>query len=423
MAELTIEQREARLMHFARQIAGSGRITTEIKPKTDALTRKDIAWWRSAWQRAISAENPRRLALLDLYTDALVDGHLSGAIEQRKSKTLSRPFKIVDSSGEEAEEASKLFEREWFHDFLDYALDATYFGHSLIELGDVVRDDQGMSFATVTLIPRKHVIPEFGVVLREPTDDINKGISYRYGDFARWVIEVGKPHDLGLLLKCAPYYISKKNMGAFWDTFGEIFGMPMRVANTTATNKADLDEIECIMASMGAASYGVFPEGTTISFEETNRGDAYNVYDKRLERCDREISKIILGQTMTIDDGSSLSQSEVHLEIFDKICAKDARRLAYIINDRLLPMMVASGFPVKGLRFEWDNTDKMTEAEMREEERSILQYYRIDPTYFANKYNIPIIGERGEATTPTPKDQDDKKEGKAKLSQGDDFFV
>lgn len=423
MAELTIEQREARLMHFARQIAGSGRITAELVRKTDALTRKDIAWWRSAWQRAISAENPRRLALLDLYTDALVDGHLSGAIEQRKSETLSRPSKLVDSSGEEVEEASKLFEREWFHDFIDYALDATYFGHSLIELGDVVRDDQGMSFAKVTLIPRKHVIPEFGVVLREPTDDINKGISYRYGDFARWVIEVGKPHDLGLLLKCAPSYISKKNMGAFWDTFGEIFGMPMRVANTTATNKADIDEIERIMASMGAASYGVFPEGTTISFEETSRGDAYNVYDKRLERCDREISKIILGQTMTIDDGSSLSQSEVHLKIFNKICAKDARRLAYIINDRLLPMMVALGFPVKGLRFEWDNTDKMTEAEMREEERSILQYYRIDPTYFANKYNIPIIGERGEATTPTSEDQDDKKEGEAKLSHGDDFFA
>lgn len=423
MAELTIEQREARLMHFARQIAGSGRFTAEIKPKTDALTRKDISSWRAAWQRAISVDNPRRLALLDLYTDALVDGHLSGAIEQRKSKTLSRPFKIVDSSGEEVGEASKLFEREWFHDFIDHALDAAYFGHSLIELGDVVRDDQGMSFASVTLIPRKHVIPEFGVVLREPTDDINKGISYRHGDFARWVVEVGKPHDLGLLLKCAPYYISKKNMGAFWDTFGEIFGMPMRVANTTATNKADLDEIERIMASMGAASYGVFPEGTTISFEETSRGDAYNVYDKRLQRCDREISKIILGQTMTIDDGSSLSQSEVHLEIFEKICAKDARRLAYIINDRLLPMMVASGFPVKGLRFEWDNTDKMTEAEMREEERSILQYYRIDPTYFANKYNIPIIGERGEATTPAPEDQDDKKEEKAKLSLGNDFFA
>jgi len=139
------------------------------------------------------------------------------------------------------------------------------------------------------------------------------------------------------------------------------------------------------MASMGAASYGVFPEGTTISFEETSRGDAYNVYDKRLERCDKELSKIILNQTMTIDNGSSLSQSEGHLEIFENICASDARRLSYIINDRLLPLMIASGFPLKGLTFEWDYSDEMTDAEMREEERSILQYYKIDPAYFAEK--------------------------------------
>ena len=30
---------------------------------------------------------------------------------------------------------------------------------------------------------------------------------------------------------------------------------------------------------------------------------------------------IILNQTMTIDNGSSLSQSEVHLEIFENVCA------------------------------------------------------------------------------------------------------
>ena len=400
MAELTLEQREARLLHFARQITGSGgRVTAELIRKADALTRKDIATWRHAWQMALSVDNPRRLALYDLYTDTLVDGHITGAIEQRKSKTLSR-----------------LFRREWFHSFLALALDATFWGHSLIELGEVVKDERGMRFASAELIPRKHVIPEYGMILREPTDDIKRGIPFREGDFSRWLIEVGKPHDLGLLLKCAPYYLSKKNMGAYWDTFGEIFGMPMRVANTTATNKKDLDDIERIMASMGAASYGVFPEGTTISFEETSRGDAYNVYDKRLERCDKELSKIILNQTMTIDNGASLSQSEVHLEIFENVCASDARRLSYIINDRLLPLMVASGFPLKGLTFEWDYSDEMTDAEMREEERTILQYYKIDPAYFAEKYNIPIIGERNSSL-----DQEDNTS--KQLSRADDFFA
>ena len=151
-------------MRFARQITGTGgRVTAELVRKADALTRKDIATWRHAWQMALSVDNPRRLALYDLYTDTLVDGHITGAIEQRKSKTLSRPFKLINKDGTEADEASDLFRREWFHSFLDLALDATFWGHSLIELGEVVKDERGMRFASADLIPRHPVIPEYGM--------------------------------------------------------------------------------------------------------------------------------------------------------------------------------------------------------------------------------------------------------------------
>ena len=416
---------ENKLLELAKSIRAR-RIMAEITRKTDALTQKDIATWRQAWQMAINVETPRRAFLYDLYSDSLVDGHLTGCIEQRKSKTLGRPFRLLNSEGEEDAEATALLEREWFYDFLSIALDSIFWGHSLIEMGEVIRDDKGLRFDSATLIPRKHVVPEYGVLLRDPSDDIPQGIPYRSGDYARWLVEVGKPYDLGLLLRCTPYYISKKNMGAFWDTFGEIFGMPMRIANTSATNKADIANIEKTMNDMGAAFWGVFPDDTKISFQETSRGDAYNVYDKRLERCDKEISKIILSQTMTIDNGSSLSQSEVHLEIFEHICASDAKRIGYIINDRLLPLMVASGFPISGLTFAWDYSDEMTEAEMREQERVILQYYDVDPEYFVRKYNVPILGRRSggiEPSEPAPTNDDKGEEERKALAKDSDFFV
>ena len=200
----------------------------------------------------------------------------------------------------------------------------------------------------------------------------------------------------------------------------------MRIANTSATNKADIASIEKTMNDMGAAFWGVFPDDTKISFQETSRGDAYNVYDKRLERCDKEISKIILSQTMTIDNGSSLSQSEVHLEIFEHICASDAKRIGYIINDRLLPLMVASGFPISGLTFAWDYSDEMTEAEMREQERVILQYYDVDPEYFRRKYNVPILGRRSgsiEPSEPVTTNDDKGEEERNALAKDSDFFV
>lgn len=361
--------------------------------KNKSLTKQDTARWRRAHQMALNVENPKRLALYAIYDDAALDMHLTGCIAQRFGKTLLKKFVIKDDKGNEDEQAARCFESQWFYDFLLLALNSRVWGHSLIQLGDVVTDDAGARrFSDVALVPREHVIPEYGVVVREPGDEPAKGIPYREGPFALWCVEVGDSHDLGLLLKCAPHCISKKNMAAYWDTFGEIFGMPMRVATTTSQNPSDRIRIQDMLEAMGAAPWGLFPEGTTIDIKESSRGDAYNVYDKRIDRCNSEISKGVIGQTMTLESGSSLSQSETHLEMFEDLCASDAILIKYIINDRLIPLMVRHGFDLKGRYFDWDDAATYSPAEQRELERMLLQYFDIDPQYFIDKYKIPITG-------------------------------
>ena len=389
----------ARLARFAKSRQGI-KLTAQLMQQTDSLTKKDIATWRQAWQMAISIDNPKRGVLYDIYADCLVDLHLTGCIGQRKGKTLQKDFLIVGKDGKKNEQVTNLFKKEWFLDFIDLALDSRFWGHSLIQMGDVINENGNMRFSNVELVPRKHVCPEFGVILREPSDDPRNGISYREGDFANWCVEVGKPRDLGLLLKCAPACISKKNMLAFWDMFGEIFGAPMRVARTNTQDASERNRIEQSLDQMGAAFWALFPEGTDIEIKESSRGDAYNVYDMRVHRRNAALPKGTLMQTMTIDSGASLSQSQTHLEIFEDIIAADSRFIAYVVNDKLLPLMAKHGFPVKGLSFEWDNTATFIPAEQREMERMLLQYYDIDPQYFIDKYNIGITGTRKQETQP-----------------------
>ena len=381
------------LLQLARS-AQSKRVVAQLMQRSDSLTKKDIASWRTAWQQAIDVDSPRRGVLLDIYADCLVDLHLTGCMGQRKGKTLQKQFRIIDASGKENTEATKLFEREWFSDFMELALDSRFFGHSLIQLGDVVSDNLGMRFSDVQLVNRKHVIPEYGVITREPNDDWRQGISYRDTEFADWVIEVGKPHNLGLLLKCAPQCISKKNMLGFWDMFGEMFGLPIRIAKSSTTDAAERANIERALDDMGAAFWALLPDGTDIEIKESSRGDAYNVFDRRVDRCNSEISKGTLMQTMTIDSGSSLSQSETHLEIFEDVIEADARMIRNVVNDRLIPLMIKHGFPLNNLLFQWDDAATFTPAELREEERMLLDHFDIDPQYFIDKYNIPITGKR-----------------------------
>lgn len=369
-------------------------MTVELKLQADALTQKDMRSWRQAWQQAINIESPHRERLYDIYRDVEVDLHLSGCVDQRKGFVQKKSFKMVDVKGKRDDVATQLLEAAWFKDMVGYILDSRYWGHSLIQLGDVLTVDGEMRYTGVELVNRKHVIQEYGVIVREQGDEWQTGIPYREGPMADWVVEAGKPHDLGLFLKAATQTIPKKNMLAYWDQFGEIFGMPIRVAKTTARDPKDRSQIENMLSSMGAAAWGLFPDGTDIDIKETTRGDAFNVYDKRIDRANSELSKGILNQTMTIDNGSSLSQSEVHLEVFENVVEKDADLVKDIVNDQLLPRMVRHGFPVKGLHFEWDDSIDYTPEQQLEYEKMILDRFEVDPKYLIDKYGVPIIGEK-----------------------------
>lgn len=392
----------SQLVELTRRVSSKQgiKLTAQLQQQTDSLTKKDVADWRNAHQIAIDYENPNRCRLYDIYADCILDAHLSGCIAQRKGKVLQKDFRLVSSEGKEDTAATELLQASWFLDFLDLSLDSIYWGTTLIQLGDVVRSDKIMRFDGVELVPRKHVVPEYGVLVRNPGDDWRSGIPYREGDIANWCVEAGKPRDLGLLLKCAPACISKKNMLAYWDVFGEIFGMPMRIAKVNGLDDAERARTEAALRDMGAAQYIVTTDGTDIEIKESSRGDAYNVYDKRVDRCNSELSKVVLNQTMTIDSGASLSQSEVHLQIFERTTESDAIMCSHIINGRLLPLMVAHGFPVAGLRFQWNNSTSYTPAEQREVERLILEYYNVPGEYFADKYGVVIDSPREAKTQP-----------------------
>lgn len=390
-------------------------IVTELLRTTEFLSKNDIDKWRNAWQSAIDVRNPNRQKLYDIYRDAMADAHLSGCIQQRVGFVMSRSFKLVDQNGDANQEAVHFFDQSWFKELCRLALDSIWYGHSLIELGDIVSDGDGHpSFSNVTLIPRKHVIPEYGRVVSRVGMNWQSGVEYRKPPFSDWLIEAGQPYDLGILLKAALHTIPKKHALSFWDCFAEIFGMPMRIARTTTRDPNEFRRIEDMIYN-GASNLGMVTDMTTeIQFVESGKGDAFNVYDKRIDRANSELSKLTIGQTMTIEDGSSLSQSQTHLQVFMNLVESDRDMLRDIINNQLIPKMAKLGFPLKGLRFEWDDAVDYTPEQQVAFETMIADRYEVDPSYFEDKYGMPV-GKRINVAIPLV-GSDDGEEG---LSSGE----
>lgn len=382
------------------------RVITELKPQSEQLTKKDIAAWRKAHQMALNIDNPRRTDLYNIYDFTVdLDSQVTGVTRRIKFGVGRRKFRMVDiKTGEENLEMSNLLEAPWFKKSIGLFVDAYHYGHSLIQFGDLMESPQIM-FNGVELVPRRHVCPEYGVLLPQTGDEPKKkGIPYREGLLADWCLECGDPYELGLFLKVAPAAISKKHVLIFWDNFAEKFGLPIIYGTSSSSNNSDLVKMEDMLRNMGNSAWGLFPEGTVLQMIETAKGDAFQVFDKRVELADKQISTTLAGQTMAFIDGSSRSQAEVHEDGFNELKDTYADEFKDWVNIKLLPFCIKHGFPFVGYRFEWDDTKQYTPEQLRQVIEMLLNAgYEIPDEYITEMYNIPILGRKQSLLPEAPK--------------------
>jgi len=137
----------------------------------------------------------------------------------------------------------------------------------------------------------------------------------------------------------------KQNGAQFWAVAVEKYGMPTATGQYPqgADKKAQENLMDALLA-IHSQSAVAFPEGFEVKLLEavrTSGGD----YQKFLEYWDRAISKVIVGQTMTTDDGSSKSQATVHKSILDIIVQADADDICDSFNDTAAKWLTAWNFP------------------------------------------------------------------------------
>jgi len=132
-----------------------------------------------------------------------------------------------------------------------------------------------------------------------------------------------EPYGLGLAHWLYWPVFFKRNNLKFWLVACEKFGQPTAVGKYQpgATHE---DQNRLLQATRAFATETgiIIPIGTEISLLETVKGagaDYVNLYDK----MDAAISKVVLSQTMTTDDGASLSQAQVHADVAESVIDAD----------------------------------------------------------------------------------------------------
>jgi SPP1 gp7 family putative phage head morphogenesis protein len=293
---------------------------------------------------------PDRSDLYALYQLAVSDAHLFSQINSRKIKTIGAPFSVIKDKVAN-KDLTELLKRPWFGDFINLALDSIFFGHSLIEFGEI----EDGHFGSVNLIDRNLVIPEKGLVIAKVGDD--KGIPFREAPFNEYLIEIGSPDHLGLLKDAVPEVIWKRNARSDWSVRSEKFGMPVVVIRTSSTDAKELDAKEMMASSIGSNGYAILHIDDQVEFHESQHSDAYQVYLEQARFCDEQLSKLILGQTGVSDKKSFVGAAEVHERLMNEYIERDMRWLENVINYQLFPFLISKGYALNGARFAFDEPD------------------------------------------------------------------
>lgn len=363
--------------------------------------KQDIQSWLAAW---LSAENhyyPRRIRLVDLYEMLLVDGHLTAIIGNRKNKVLGEPYLLRDANDNQNPTLLPLLQKSWLRDFINFSLDSIFFGHSLIEITELTDANE---IGKITLIERRNVVPEQSLVLYNSHD--TTGSDYTAPFYKNHYVSIQDRERLGLLLKAAPDVIYKRFSRASWSVFLERFGMPIITVQTDKTD-AEKREVSDALVEMGREGSGVFGKEDEVKTHFPAGGDSSKNFKEKVLICNSELSKLILGQTMTTDDGSSKSQAVVHENVSEEIQEADMELIQNIINGELMPRLVAIGYPTELLNWKFEyklfydrrQEEKLKQAAQAEEVKTkkferlaqLLPYYDADPAYIKQEFDIEVL--------------------------------
>lgn len=325
-------------------------------------------------KEADAGEVGRQAELFDQLEER--DGHLIGEIGKRKNVILDVDFDLTPASEESRDKEVR--------DFVEKTLD------NLTDWPDVLvslQDGVGKGFSCLEVhwgFDGKRVVPENftfieqhrfrftdrkGILSRTPlliTDADPLGIEipawkvlfHKYGG------KSGHPTRSGILRVCAWMHLFKNYSIKDWVIFLEVFGMPLRLGKyPTGATEADKDALLRAITTIGTDAAGIISESTKIEFIEAVKGSITgSPYREMIDFCNREMSKAILGQTLTAEvKEGSYAAAQTHNEVRLDLMRADGRAIAATIRDQLIR-------PLVGFNYGWDAALPFYSADFEEPE-------------------------------------------------------
>lgn len=265
-----------------------------------------------------------------------IETQYSAVLSTRKRAIQSIELQ-VKASGDSAEEIKladfvrdQIADHPGMYDMIGDMLDALGKGYSVVE---IVWDVEGRQWRPERFEWHDPRLFQFD---RETRKQLRKRVQSDFNGaplepfkFIRHVpkLKSGIPARNGLGRLALWTFLLKTYSLKDWAAFLEVHGMPLRLGKYgPGASDADKRVLLNAVRNLGSDAAAIVPAGMEIEFVET-KGFSEKPFEGFAMYLDKALSKAVIGQTMTADEGGSLAQAKVHDNVRIDIKKADAKQL------------------------------------------------------------------------------------------------
>ena len=301
----------------------------------------DAKGLEAAIATAAQPDNPLTFQLQDIYNNVYMDPTVHNAVQIRIKTVLSKKFCFYGADGKKDDKLTEAINTQWFIDVLSYILESSYFGYSCLGINGQVG-----KIKEVINVDRRLVVPdtEQGAVLYDTYEESNGLLIDDYpSNFLLARLE-HRENYYGLFQKVS-YQVFRLRSSINIRQLGiERHVLPALHIQAEGHGENSL-KYQTAAQEFGSSGVIVTPEKDNVQVL-TGRGTDYDAFQTAIDYQEKCITKIILGQVMTTEDGSSRSQAEVHKKVQDELTDSDCKLLEKYLNDTLVPFMKLVGYNI-----------------------------------------------------------------------------
>lgn len=325
---------------------------------------------------------------LSVYTELLSDDQVHATFQQRRLAVVSCEWEVEagGTSRQDRMAADSLREQlqaiDW-DGITNRMLYGLFYGWSVAEVL-WMREGRQVAIDAIKVRKREWFRWDWEGRLRLVTLGRPEGELLPPGKF--WTFTAGAdtdddPYGLGLAHHLYWPVFFKRGGLKLWLIFLDKFGQPTAVGKYPAGSTGDEEKAKLLqaLASIHTEAGIIVPEGMAIELLEAARSGSAD-YDALQERMNSAISKVVLSQTMTTDDGSSRAQGQVHMDVREEVVKADADLVCGSFNRQVAAWLTHWNFPGAAAPRVWRKTADAPDLKAEADRDEVLYRIGWEPT-------------------------------------------